>query len=240
MEQKMKNFDRRIEQMMNESEVTPPFGMWNRIAAELETGATPIPVSVNSPIPQRTVFGFIAGALLISASLMIAYLLNGYSAEEKAIAVNTAVVSQPSETTTVVTEVPTIVFREEVRPAVIRSSKLKSIAKPAKEIVSSIQEPASAAQVIPAHAEVLIPNQPIAQSNGVTEPYYFPAIDINTTQNKTENKIVASVAKTVKTEKTSEEKGREIISSNDVPKIKFRPKKHRSFSYGRIIHSKKK
>lgn len=36
MEQEIKNFDRTIEESMNNFSAQPPFGMWNRISAELD------------------------------------------------------------------------------------------------------------------------------------------------------------------------------------------------------------
>ena len=126
----MKNFDRSIEKMMNENEVAPPHGMWNRIAAELETSAAPMPVSVNSPIPQRTVFGFIAGALLISASMMTAYLVNEHAKEENPLVANIVTPKLSIENlTAVTTPIPTVVFRETARKTV-HLSKSKIISKP--------------------------------------------------------------------------------------------------------------
>lgn len=233
----MKNFDRNIEQMMNEHEVAPPFGMWNRIAAELETGATAVPVSVNSPIPQRTVFGFVAGALFISASLLTAYLVNDYSKEEKTIALNSPVVNQPSVSTPVATEMQTIVFRDEVK-STARISKSIATTLPVAEKAAEAEPTNVSANALKLHTEVSVPTQAVAENNGVTEPYYFPAIDINSTK-KTEEKTTASIAKPAKVEKSTEANEREV-SSYEAPKIKFRPKKHRSFSYGRIIHNGKR
>ena len=230
----MKNFDRSIEKMMNEHEVTPPFGMWNRIAAELETSATPMPVSVNSPIPQRTVFGFIAGALLISASMMTAYLVNEHSKEESPLIANAVITPKPTieNVTNVVSPIPTVVFRERKTAHV---SKSKPISKSVEERTIATEVPATTpSQLLPMPTEVSVPTQTIAQSKGVIEPYYFPAIDVNTPSNKEKEKITASIAKTKIDSKTTGDNDREI-SYYDPPKIKFRPRKHRNFSYGKII-----
>lgn len=230
----MKNFDRNIEQMMNENEVAPPFGMWNRIATELETGAAAVPVSVNSPIPQRTVFGFVAGALFISASLLTAYLVNDYSKEEKTIAINTSVVNQPSVSAPVTQEMQTIIFRDEVK-STARISKSIATTLPVAEKATEAASTNVSANTSKLHTEVSVPTQAIAENNGVTEPYYFPAIDIDNAK-KVEEKTTASIAKVSKATDVNERE----VSSYEAPKIKFRPKKHRSFSYGRIIHNGKR
>lgn len=229
----MKNFDRNIEQMMNEHEVTPPFGMWNRISAELDKEVAQVPVSVNSPIPQRTIFGFIAGALLISASMMTAYLVNDYSKKEKAVIVNNVVVDKTINTTPVVSETPTIIFRENTKQ-IARYSKPISITKPVEErIVAQAKTPTTPVQILPTNTEVSVPAQFIAENSGGSEPYYFPAIDMNSP--KTE---ATPITKAVKVDTKNPDDNDREISSNDFPKIKFRPKKHRSFSYGKIIRRK--
>lgn len=239
MDQKMKNFDRSIEQMMNENAVTPPFGMWNRISAELEAEATPVPVSVNSPIPQRAILGFIAGAVLIGASLVTAYFVNDFNKKENtALAFNTPVVQQTPEITPVIAETPVIVFREVVKP-VAHSSKPTSIAKPVEEkVVAPIETSATPAENISANTEVSVPTQPLAENKVVSEPYFFPAIDMNTGENKPQDKVATPVTKVKTDSKNTEDDEREV--SNDPPRIKFHPKKHRSFSYGRIIIHKKR
>lgn len=236
----MKNFDRKIEQMMNESEVAPPFGMWNRIAAELETEATVAPVSVNSPIPQRSMFGFIAGALLISASLLSAYLVNEYAKEESTVSLSSAVATKPINVTTT-TEIPTLIFREEAKH-VTRIAKSKSVVQPVSEKLTAHKEIATALveKTPPLLTEVSVPNQPIAQNSAVTEQYYFPAIDINTRNNKVEEKATASIAKAAKSDAKVKDDDDQEVSSYEPPRIKFRPRKHRSFSYGKIIRSGKR
>ena len=234
MDQKMKNFDRSIEKMMNEHEVAPPFGMWNRIAAELETSATPIPVFVNSPIPQRSVYGFIAVALLISASLLTAYLVNN-STKEETTPVTKALATKAAIAAPVITEIPTLVFREETKPTV--STSQTKAAKPFGGKTIATQNPTTITAQLPV-TEVLVPSQEVVHNNTVTEPYFFPAIDAITPQAKVEEKATASVTKTAKKISKSIDDDNREISFNDMPKIKFRPKKHRTFTYGKIIRKK--
>ena len=77
MEQNIKNFDRGIEQKMNEHEVAPPFGMWNRISSELDAmpiaAAAPIATSL---IPKRAMMGIIATALVIGTAMITGYLVS--------------------------------------------------------------------------------------------------------------------------------------------------------------------
>jgi len=161
---------------------------------------------------------------------LTAYLVNDYSKEEKIIAVNTAVVNQPSVSAPVVSEMQTIVFRDEVKSTARIS---KSIATKAPVVEKATEsEPTN---VSANNTEVSVPTQAIAENNGVTEPYYFPAIDIDNAK-KVEEKTTASIAKVSKATDVNERE----VSSYEAPKIKFRPKKHRSFSYGRIIHNGKR
>ena len=80
MDQKIKNFDRTIEQKLNEAEVAPPFGMWNRISGELDVAETlPTAAAAVAPIAavsKRAAIRFIVAASLISSSLVTAYIVN--------------------------------------------------------------------------------------------------------------------------------------------------------------------
>ena len=88
MEHNTKNFDRGIEQMMNEHEVAPPFGAWNRISSELDAmpaiaaGAAPV---VTSLIPKRALTGIIAAALVIGATMVTGYFVNNSTHTTKAL-----------------------------------------------------------------------------------------------------------------------------------------------------------
>lgn len=229
----MKDFDRNIEQLMNEHEVAPPFGMWNRIAAELESGAAPIPVSVNSPIPQRMVIGFIAGAIFIGASLVTAYIINN-NPKQVTPTVSVAPAIQQPNSATALNAAPVAIIQQEIK-LVTRVSKPKSLAKPVEESV--VTEVSSANQVLVSSSEVSIPTQTVAENNTVIEPYYFPAVD-NTNENKINEKTVAPITKVIA--KNTDDNDKESISNNEAPKIKFRPRKHRSFSYGKIISGNRK
>lgn len=252
MDQKMKRFDSNIEQMMNESEVAPPFGMWNRISAQLDAEIAPVaqPTAL-SPIPQRALYGFIAGALMIGASLVTAYVVNQSNKQDKQIvntqpaAITPAIVNQAVTNTPVTNPVVqiqalnTTAEKTTTKPLAVKSSKPVAMDNPVIENTQvSKHEEKTETTVLPAHAEVLIPTQ-VAENNAVavSEPYFFPAVDnITAPETKKEKAVVAKT--TVKTEK-AEDRERTISLNNDPPRIKFRPKKHRSFSYGKIISKKR-
>lgn len=233
MDQKMKNFDRGIEQMMNESAVAPPFGMWNRISAELDAEVAVVTKPAASPIPQRSLTGMVVGALIIGASLVTAYVVNSTDNNNNrpsAITTTAPVVVAPAITTPVTTPVisnnqPVLV--SEVKHTVIHSSKPRTIAKPVEESVVATEETASvAASSNTNDMDLLIPEMPVTANTATNETYFFPAVDSYTGEgNKTENKAIAKV---VKTEKPVE---REVTSSSE-PRLKFRPKRHNKHSYG--------
>ncbi len=255
MDQKMKNFDRNIEQLMNESEVAPPFGMWNRISAELdaEIVAAPTAAAANSPIAQRTVYGFIAGALLIGASFVAAYVMNDSFSDNKPVNSNVIVVTHTAPAIT--NEIPGNLTAKETQPVATTADNENRAAKTvepaivpvkvkAKPAIAALPKNAPASEeikVVSKKARLLQTDVPVPTISTTTqetetanEPYYFPAID-NTSDLETDKPAVA--AKTTKAEKT-EEKERSFSIGNDIPRIKFRPKKHRSFSYGKIIRKR--
>ncbi|HLP49581.1 MAG TPA: hypothetical protein VK154_01790 [Chitinophagales bacterium] len=235
MDQKMKNFDRGIEQMMNESAVAPPFGMWNRISAQLDAEVAVAAKPAASPVPQRSLTGMVIGALIIGASLVTAYVVNSTDNNNNrpsAITATAPVVVAPAIATPVTT--PAIsqqqpVLVSEVKPTAIRSSKPKTIAKPVEEKVTIAEETASVSATHYANdIDLLIPVMPVSANTATNDTYFFPAVDSYTGEgNKTENKAIAKV---VKTEKAVE---REVTTSSE-PRIKFRPKKHNKHSYGKI------
>lgn len=255
MDQKMKRFDSNIEQMMNESEVAPPFGMWNRISAQLDAEVGAVPPPASSPIPQRSVYGFIAGALLIGASLVTAYVLNDKASNELPSGKTAAVVAttetnkvNPSANTILPTvskmEQPAMLastaevkHTNNIATSTTKTSKPAALAVAATEVNKNEIATANEQNKLPLHTDVAVPStNVVADGNTNNEPYYFPAVDnISVAPAKTETAVATT--KVTKTEKT-EEKERIFSASNDAPRIKFRPKKHRSFSYGKIIRKR--
>src|SRR5271169_5851984 len=76
MENNMKNFDRQIEQRLTEQQTPPPFGAWNRIAAQLDAMPVAEPAPVNNLLPKRVIASFIAGMLIMGATIGTGFWLN--------------------------------------------------------------------------------------------------------------------------------------------------------------------
>lgn len=234
-----KNFDRNIEQLMNENEVTPPFGMWNRIAAELDASATaPAAASQTSPLPQRSFTGLIAGTLIIGVSLIAAYLINSATTIPKteAVVVATPAPSVIVKTAPVIAEQNLQIETKTKRTAPITKSA------PTKKLTAKVLKANSNPTVtLPAHTEIFIPTAHISTVNPITDKYFFPAIDMARAEVKQADKPVEEVAEVsakTKVIKTDDDDERETLVNRDAPRIKFRPKKHRNFTYGKIIRRK--
>ena len=255
MEQKIKNFDRGIEQMMNEHEVAPPFGMWNRISAELEA----MPVAATAPvatslIPKRAMVGFIAAALILGTTVLTGYLVNSSvnnkttnsnaPAGNNTIGVSTkpTVTNTPTATTQTIavknetTAISPIVMKAKVRHNVA-SNPVQSTIQAAQQVTPVINEPVAPATtgviINNATTDVPTPIEPIAQGVTENQTYFFPPIDVTTpekTKAANESPIVA---------KKNSKNTTTASSDNDGPsdhKIKFRMhNKKRGWAYGSII-----
>ena len=239
MDQKIKNFDRSIEQKLNESEVAPPFGMWNRISAQLDVAET-LPVAAAAPvalISKRHIAGFIAAAAIISSSLITAYLVNAYNQSEN--------ISQPDNQTTVTTTKKT----ETVTPPVLGLVEHKVAAtitkKSAPAVVAITNEEPLMVNSLPEQPtnnlpsaklnEVAVPDFSIAQNTDkVSDVYYFPPVDVN---NQPAEKAAisneSSSTKLITSEKPMEKKISK--SSSSEKRIMLRRHNKRSgFTYGSL------
>jgi hypothetical protein len=255
MEHNIKNFDRAIEQRMNEAEVAPPFGAWNRIAAEMEATApvapaTPAPASV---IPGRGLMTLVAGALLLGISIATIYLgqVSEDRKENKA-----AVIAAPSISTPQIVShlsAPFTEMKPAVTPVIAKSETYVRAVKaidPAvrpiveKTAISDVATPPVVTPSLPANAftEVPAPSQPVAKNAKADagQVYYFPPIDINLPEkNTTENKSIASQAKTEAAkapDDNDDDKRLKIFQGSDHKK--FHPRRRTKFRYGKIIHVK--
>jgi hypothetical protein len=261
MDQKIKNFDRGIEQMMNEHEVAPPFGMWNRISAELE--AMPLPVAAAAPavtslIPKRAIAGIIASALIIGASIATGYMVHSsLNSNKNKVEANTKPISAPVTSTVVANNnsvQPVEPVKHEVTPAlpVLAKAKVNHIAdNPVQSTLQAAQQvnpvavqPAANTTGVAAYTNSLVVNnsntdvptpiEPIAQN---TEPqtYYFPPIDVNTPE-----KTKASDAPVVVKAHTTKVAAPVADNSDNSSPRKFKfPKSRRSnFSWPKINTNK--
>lgn len=244
MEQDIKNFDRTIEQIMNEQQVAPPFGMWNRISAELETVPVAAPTTV---IPKRAIVGIIAAVLMIGATVT-GYMVNSFMNKDKVantgnpvVAIKVAAIQTPQAQ-------PLNSVRLAI-PAPVKNNPVAVVLKKHVETVAAVKEnetkgaeettPVVIAQTLPVNGNTDVPTpiQPVAMTIAGENPtYYFPPVDMNIPE-KSKGKVGHAVAKADDEDDDSDKKTK-LISSND-NRVKFHPKKHTKFSYGSIIHTKK-
>jgi len=251
MEQKIKNFDRGIEQMMNEHEVAPPFGMWNRISSELEAmpvAAAAAPV-VTSLIPKRAIVGIIAAALVIGATVITGYLVNS-SLNSKGVNTQIAASVQPVHVSHV--QQQTQAVKNDVTPlakakvsamhnvAVTPVQSTLQVAQQVKPVInqqvtaiSDVNANNTSLAISNASTDVPTPIEPIAQ-NTEAQTYYFPPIDVNTPEKvKTESESTVTVKKPVLTAAVTEA---DKDDRGGVSKFKFRMhNKKKKFTYGNII-----
>jgi hypothetical protein len=247
MEQNTKNFDRNIEQMMNEHQVAPPFGAWNRISAELD--ALPTAVAAGSApvvtrlIPKRALAGIIAVALVIGSSAITGYLINASHNDEHSGNVVKTSVATTSKTNTQPVAVQTEPVKSLVSPAQIALTKVK-----VKHLVATnpVQQTIVAAQqvqpvinqpvaVTPTpiinneNTDVPTPLEPVSAKAEDTQTYYFPAIDVTTPE-----KIVTP-AKTSIAAKAHTGDAVAANNNDDAPvRKRFHPGRKHNFNYGNI------
>ena len=248
MDQKIKNFDRGIEQMMNEHQVAPPFGAWNRISAELDAmpgavaaGAAPV---ASSLIPKRAMLGIIAAALVIGSSALTGYLINSSHNNDH---VNNTVAKTTMATTN--TKTPVTAQTEPVKniisPTGIALTKVQlrhiaattpaqSTILAAQQVVPVVNEPVASLTPTPVinneNTDVPTPLEPVAQRAEDTQTYFFPPIDVNTPEK-------TAPAKETLTNKSHNTETTVAGNSDDDKPVRkrFHPKRRQKFTYGNII-----
>lgn len=257
MEQNIKNFDRGVEQKMNEHEVAPPFGMWNRISAELDAmplaAATAAPVAT-ALIPKRAMVGIIAAALIMGTTILTGYLVNSSLNTDKAntnIAVSPKTVNAtniPQQTAPVKSDEASPMHIAMVKPAVKHhpaSNPLQSTMQLAQQVQPTVNQPVTTNPALSngnnslinsnANTDVPTPIEPIAQ-NAETTTYYFPPIDVNTPEKaKTETEPTFTIRKASVINATASNNKEE--SFGPPSERKFHPRLHgkKKFTYGSII-----
>lgn len=237
MEQNMNNqFDKAIEQAMNSYTEAPPFGMWNRISAELGEAAPAAtsPAAVSSIFTKGSIYGFISGALFISGLVTASFLFNNSKSLE---AVNSGVEKVVSPAEAVTNALPSkieVATAELPVASVVKggtSRKTKSMTfKPAKESVLElplaeptisavlIQEPVASEEI-----EILAEESSASESNEAAISSAISLLNHSTIYSDT---------------RTEEKSGK--VSVTKEQKLKFRPHKRPSHSYPRINRSKSK
>lgn len=245
MEDKMiQQFDRAIEQAMNNYTEAPPFGMWNRISAEL---GEPAPSAApNNAIPSwintGSVVGFLSGALLIGG-LVVGNLL--YNNNPIAFSEYNKTVSAPLAVT------PSIKEEEDkvVQAALSFAAPAVKLRAP-KTITIESTEASTAEQVIDkteATNYTAAATSEIVATEARERNFYFPPVDIETgtapqiQPAQVEAALPQMQHTTIYSEAglKTEEKVKSASTSKD-QRLKFRPKKKKSHSYGHINRSKSK
>ncbi|HWB64358.1 MAG TPA: hypothetical protein VG603_12660 [Chitinophagales bacterium] len=247
MEQKIKNFDRAIEQMMNEQQVSPPFGMWNRISAELDASAMPLAASTppaGALMPKRAVAGFIAGVLITGISVATGFMINSYLNSGKAAA-NTNITAPsfspftPANTANAATNNTAAKAVAQV-PVTQNKTVLKShTAKRAVIIpISSVRQLTGAnvpAQMSSLQISTCITAVPLIKpaEDLNNNQYYFPPIDVVNSDKS--SAAETSAAKPDESTKPNDDDGGHKLFGD---KVRFHPRKRHKFSYGTIIRNR--
>ncbi len=247
MEDNIKEFDRQIEQAMNENSVNPPFGMWNRISAELD--ATPVAstgtggggAGLGAMVTKSGLLGLVIIAAVESAFL-VNYVASGNEGRNQATESTENVM--PANTV-VTTSLQQPAVTEEVTPA--KSSSPITIAKnigrthkPAHKQPVVIQQETIALAPTPNTIANFndvssVPEQTTANETATNnEAYYFPPVDINIPGDKKAEEPTTTIATKVLDNPTDKKK----ISLPAEQKLKFKPPHKKKWGYGRFNRSK--
>lgn len=241
----VKNFDRSIEQMMNEHSVAPPFGAWNRIAAELDAAPVAITTPTSAPVSYPffhtgTVMGFVSGALMIGAMVTGWLLYQNYTS----VTNTTPEVLNVSESVTNTAE-PSV-----VAPVVVEAKTEPRKYEPAILVsaVNSKQKKETAPEVYTVKLtenEVAAPivKLPVDKQKSTEEAYYFPPVDINIPESKlTANEVAANVEDQEESADADEAarlvEVKKVASNSSTAKVKFKKKRSAGWNYGKINRTK--
>lgn len=244
----VKNFDRHIEQMMNEHSVDPPFGAWNRIAAELESvpssAVTTTTVSSQPWLNTGTILGFISGALMIGTLVTgwFAYsTYKNYNTESgKPTSNNDVKVNEQSFSQTFAPSAIVTTEAQQTSNHITKHRTSTHVAVTSKEEVLE-----SSTVKISKNEEVAAPTVklPVDKQKNASEPYYFPPVDINVPENKVaDNSPVANneiLSHEEEPAKVTEVK-KVTPSTASFEKVKFKRKKKTGWTYGKINRTKSK
>ncbi|MBK8658363.1 MAG: hypothetical protein IPN22_05690 [Bacteroidetes bacterium] len=229
MEEKMINhFDKKIEQAMNAYTEAPPFGMWNRISAELgEPVAAPVAPKPHAVFTKSSVLGFLSGVLLIGGIVTANMLYNSTLSYETPTVANQVSIPADASPFLVAQPVAQKVVAEPKVNAKMFSPKMLTINK-AETSTASVTKVQENEQVMPA-----------AQEIQADKTFYFPPVDIETSSEElSEQSIEAAVTfmnhtTVFKESEKAEEKSSKVISAKE-QRLKFHPRKKRSHTWGTI------
>jgi len=221
-----KNFDRSIEHKMNQHSVAPPFGAWNRIAAELDT-ITPAAAPAAPLIPNSALIGFLSGAALIATLVGGVLIYIEYNNETKSNAIQMPPISSNTKEITLTPQ--TVVTTPEKVEQVIVSKSTTTTKQEASEPILPTQK-----YITPELA--VIPTLNDENNVEKAEPvFYFPAVDINTGNQYDESIVKYSMPSNYNAMNVQHSETDKKTKSSNVKEIRFKPRKDkkRPHNYGR-------
>jgi hypothetical protein len=231
MEQKIKNFDRHIEKMMNESSVAPPFGAWNRIAAELD--AMPIVAGEAAEVVATTApssswrFFAIAGVVVLTGLTTVGMFYKSGNVETKAAVAATAT---PTANVLNVENKVEVVELKQITSTSETTRKKANAAKFTQNEVASIDplqvKETEVVNVSPIVASLDENGSHATETDSEVYSLVFPAID------RDETKIQFS-SNSIK-DQDDEDDNRAKVKSGSSYKMKFKKPKRQRFSYGHL------
>jgi|GEM_PF-1825912 len=260
-EKSIKDFDRAIEQAMNEYSVAPAFGMWNRISAELgnveEVAVAPKP---STALPKGLVAGFIAGALVIGTTITGLLVYNGNNLP---VVNNTTTVQQPLNNSrnqsnnenaivpvaveNAAKEKNAVVVADEPATPHVKIMVVTAVntvsAKPAKQVkttVANIDTNPMGYNGISNNNDVAVPQMVVGSKAASADTYYFPPVDINIPGEKIDAASTANNDNDDEEEVKNNDSKKVISRSSSSPeRIKFKKKRRTHYTYPTIVRRKR-
>lgn len=219
-----KNFDRSIERKLNQAAVEPPFGAWNRIAAQLDQEVKPAPlIGVKSIGLALLITSAVIGAIAIAGNAL--YYTN-YINPTTPLAVNRVS--------------PSFV----VKPEKIDFSSINDLSAPIyttpRQLTThsnSIKEEASASvkqaerRIVTETTAVVTDYNTPATTKTVNPVYVFPPVDLQTTLQSNEE---ASEDESIEKEERAHDKKIRTSGNESSTRYKFKKRKKGKFNYGKI------
>lgn len=241
----LKNFDRSIEQKMNEHSVAPPFGAWNRIAAELD--AAPVVVTTVTPAPVShpffqtgTLLGFVSGALMIGSMVTGWFLYQNYNSATN----TTPELLNVSESISNTAE-PSLVAPVVVEPKADKQKFSESVT-----LISATKNKQKKEKTVEVNTVRLSENEvaapivklPVDKQKNTDETYYFPPVDINIPESKlATTEVATNVEEEEDVEADDEAKlveVKKVANNSSTAKLKFKKKRSAGWNYGKINRTK--
>lgn len=232
----IKDFDRHIEGMMNEHSVAPPFGAWNRIAAELDATTVAAPVATpRAPLFNTgTILGFVSGALMIGTMVTGWFVYNNYNSNLQTDKGLLSGIETSNAKEAVKAETATVIVSDEVAP--VTEAKTFAVTKTPKKKDTGVV--AASVKVVAPEVEAATVKLTTDKEKEAGEAYYFPPVDIDMPESKTTANNAVTV---VKEEQKIELPKIEVKkTSGSSERVKFKKRKPAKWNYGRLNRTRSK